>query len=143
MFKAFPSYSRKRKGNFSWGQFHQTFLPSEKLSAHGVWRKIQCSISPKKLKAKIKRSKFAKSVCHSPNAVCQKRRQILQAKNSGKMLMRSTPELIERSHMLQWIKCNRSGSFVEAIIQKIFSFLPNTKGGLRKCLQTSKFLSKL
>jgi hypothetical protein len=28
------------------GRFHQTFSPSEKMPAHGVWRKIRHSISP-------------------------------------------------------------------------------------------------
>ncbi len=45
---------------FIWGRFHQTFLQSKKLPAHGFWQKIRSSFHQQINKAKI-RSKFAKT----------------------------------------------------------------------------------
>jgi hypothetical protein len=84
-----------------WGQFHQTFLPNKKLPAHGVQRIICHSISYKKLRAKSYRSKFAKSVHHLPNAVCQKRRRILHAKNSRKNVDEIDPLFWMATHFLE------------------------------------------
>jgi hypothetical protein len=43
-----------------WGRFHQTFLPSKKLPAHSIWRKIPHSILNQNL-VKIRQTPFAKN----------------------------------------------------------------------------------
>jgi hypothetical protein len=66
------------------GWFHQTFSPSEKTPAHGVWQKIRRLISPtfylKNLWLKIPENS-PNAVRHSPVAIRQKRHRILRAKN--------------------------------------------------------------
>jgi hypothetical protein len=73
----------------AWSQFHQTFSPSEKTPAHGIWQKIRRLISPtiytktvqpnlSNLWPKIRQicAPFAKM------PFTKKKRRILRAKNS-------------------------------------------------------------
>ncbi len=70
-------------------RFHQTFLPSKKMQANGVWKKNHSSISPTKLKAKITGQNSTNLCKNSPNAFRQKGVEFC-----AKMLMKSTSGVV-------------------------------------------------
>jgi hypothetical protein len=71
--------------SYTWGRFHQTFSPSEKLPVHDVWQKIAVQFYKQSSTDKLGENS-PKYVRHAPNAVRQQRSRILHAQ----ILMKST-----------------------------------------------------